>query len=236
MTAQPAQHTHDLTANSQRCLQQLMRVWFDFERRLSRVPIVQRLERGQFDVDDYRNLLLHLRQQVIEGGRWISRCASSFDRDYLDVRSEVIKHARDEHQDYQMLEQDYQRVGGNLDTLHAQEANLGTDALHAFLMHRASLPNPVDLIGAMWMIEGLGQKMAASWAERVDAAVNTDTPCTQFMRYHADNDDDHMAKLYALLNRTCQSEQDIQRIVKTARVVGRLYAMQLEEIDYDDSL
>jgi len=52
------------------------------------------------------------------------------------------------------------------------------------------------------------------------------------MRYHADNDDSHMDKLYGLIDRVCTTEQAVTDIVRTATVVGRLYAMQLEEIDY----
>ncbi|EAR10705.1 iron-containing redox enzyme family protein [Reinekea blandensis] len=236
MNAPATLTTPDMNEQAQQCLQKLMRVWFDFERQVGRVPIIQRLERGTFTQDDYQRLLCHLRQQVIEGGRWISRSASSFERDYLDVRSLVIGHAKDEHQDYQMLEQDYLRAGGSEDTIQTQVANLGTEALHSFLMHRASLPNPIDMIGAMWMIEGLGQKMAGSWADRIDEAVPTTPPCTQFMRYHAENDEQHMNKLYAMLDRVCRTDADGLRIVKTARVVGRLYALQLEEVDHDDTL
>ncbi len=224
----------NLTPLGQKCLQKLMRIWFEFERDLGRVPIISRLENSQFDADDYRNLLLHLRQQVIEGGRWITRCASSFEREFVEVRNIVIQHAKDEHQDYRVLEADFIAAGGELSLLHSQERNLGTEALHAFLMYRASKPNPIDLIGAMWMIEGLGQKMAANWAARVDEVMGTDRKCTSFMHYHAENDDDHIAKLYQMINLVCHSENDVKKIAKTARVVGRLYAMQLEEIDHDE--
>jgi len=224
---------YPLSALGQRALQQLMQVWFDFERQLGRVPIVARIDRQQLSREDYLKLLLHLRQQVIEGGRWISRCASSFERDYADVRSTVIGHAQAEHQDFQMLEQDYLAAGGDQDLLHAQERNIGTEALHAFLMYRASQPNPVALIGAMWIIEGLGQKMAGSWADAVDRLFGSDPSCSQFMRYHALNDDGHMDKLYRLIDRVCQTEAQLKAVVKTARVVSRLYALQLEEIDHD---
>ena len=103
-----------LSPQGQQCLQALMRVWFEFERQLGRVPLLQRLDRGQFSKADYCQLLLNWRQQVIEGSRWISRCASSFDRDYSDVRSVIIGHAREEHRDYEMLEQDYVAAGGKL--------------------------------------------------------------------------------------------------------------------------
>lgn len=228
--------TELMNEQAQKCLQQLMRVWFDFERQLGRVPIIQRLERNLFSAEDYIQLLLHLRQQVIEGGRWITRCASSFDRDYIDVRNLVIEHAKDEHQDYRILEQDYLNAGGNVEQLETQERNLGTEALHAFLMYRASQPNPIDLIGAMWMIEGLGHKMAGSWADGIVSNLGSDQITTTFMRYHAENDEHHMEKLYRMIDRVCLTEQDCSRITKTARVVGKLYAMQLEEVDHDDSL
>lgn len=222
-----------LSPRGQQCLQTLMRVWFDFERQLGRVPLLQRLQRGQFNKADYCQLLLHWRQQVIEGSRWISRCASSFDRDFSDVRSQVIGHAREEHRDYEMLERDYVAAGGALTDIQQARRNIGTEALHGFLMYRASQPNPVDLIGAMWIIEGLGQKMAHDWASQIDQATQGDGSYTRFMRYHGDNDAAHLTKLYQLIDRVCQDDKAVADIARTAKVVARLYCLQLEEIEHD---
>ena len=220
-----------LTELGQETLRALLRCWFDFERRLARVPIIRRLDSGDFSIDDYRQLLLHLRAQVVEGSRWISRCASSFDRDHADIRSVIIGHAFDEHRDYEMLEQDFVASGGELAEIQAQPRNLGSEILHAYLMYRASQPNPVCLSGAMWIIEGLGNKMANDWASRIEELTGCDGSCTRFMRYHAANDDTHMDKFYGLLDRICVEQRDADAIVKTSRIVSRLYAMQLEEID-----
>jgi hypothetical protein len=222
-----------LTAQGQQCLQALMRVWFEFERQLGRVPLIQRLERNQFSKADYCQLLLHWRQQVIEGSRWISRCASSFDRDYSDVRSVIIGHAREEHRDYEMLERDFVAAGGTLSAIQQAPRNIGTEALHGFLMYRASQPNPLDLIGAMWIIEGLGQKMASSWAAQIERSTKGDGSYTRFMRYHGANDSEHMQKLYQLIDRLCQTPAQLTAIVRTARVTARLYCLQLEETDHE---
>ena len=220
-----------LTETGQSALRRLMREWFEFERRLARVPILRRLDLGTFTRDDYRRLLMHLRQQVIEGSRWISRCASSFDRDHSDLRSVVLRHAQDEHLDYQVLEQDFVAIGGDLDGLRSQRRNAGSEILHGYLMYRASEPNPVGLLGAMWIIEGLGEKMAADWAQRIETLTGYDRECTRFLRYHAANDDRHLDKLYGLVDRICRAEQVTDDVVDTASIVGRLYALQLEEID-----
>ena len=221
-----------LTELGQETLRHLMRVWFDFERRLGKVPILRRLDTGTFTREDHLALLRNLRPQVVEGARWIARCASSFDRDHADVRSVVIGHAQEEHRDYEVLEADYVAIGGDLADIQSRPRNIGTEALHAYLMHRASQPNPVDLLGAMWIIEGLGDNMANNWADRIEELSGCGPEATRFIRYHGENDEGHLDKLYGMLDRTCTSPERADAIVKTSKVVARLYALQLEEIDH----
>ncbi|WP_158966019.1 iron-containing redox enzyme family protein [Paraglaciecola sp. L3A3] len=222
-----------LTTLGQNCLQSLLKIWLDFDFSLNNVSIVKRLEQGRLSLEDYQNLLLNLRQQVIEGSRWISRCASSFDRDYADVRSIVIGHAAEEHRDYLLLEQDYVAAGGKLEDIQSAKKNMGSEALHGFLMYRASQPNPIDLIGAMWIIEGLGNKMASRWSTFINQQFNFDSKATSFMDYHGENDENHLDELYKLIDRVATSTKNVEDIIRTAKVVAKLYKLQLEEVDND---
>lgn len=223
--------TESLSPKGQATLRELLQIWFDFERRLDRVPILQRLQRGTFSLADYQNLLLNMRQQVIEGSRWITRCASSFDRDYAEMRSVVIGHAEEEHRDYQYLEDDYVASGGDREAILTRGKNPGSEALHGYLMYQASLPNPVALLGAMWIIEGLGEKMASDWAKKIHHVIPGSEVFTKFITYHGENDDAHMAKLYQMLDEVCQDDSNVAAIKQVAKTVGRLYALQLAEID-----
>lgn len=222
----------DLNPHAQRCLQQLLRVWLGFERDLSTVPLLRRIDLGTYTVEDHLCLLRNLRQQVIEGSRWITRAASSFDRNHAEIRSTIIAHAVDEHRDYELLERDYVASGGRLEDVLGMERNIGSEALHGYLMHRSSRPNPIDLLGAMWIIEGLGEKMARSWAERIQELTGLTEDSTRFMTYHGHNDGDHMLRFYAMLDEVCIDEDAAGCIVKTSKVVARLYRLQLEEIQH----
>ena len=222
-----------MNSNAQICLQQLLRVWLGFERDLSTVPLLRRLDLGTYTVEDHLCLLRNLRQQVIEGSRWITRTASSFDRHHAEIRSTVIAHAVDEHRDYELLEKDYVASGGRLEDILGMERNVGSEALHGFLMYRASRNNPVDLLGAMWIIEGLGEKMARSWAERIHELTGLGEDSTRFMTYHGHNDSEHMQRFYRTLDEVCVNEVTTKAIVKTAQVVARLYRLQLEELNHD---
>jgi len=62
--------------------------------RLARVPVVRRIEDGTATLDDYRRLLLNLRQQVVDGGRWISLAAAHFSADLFWLRSAAIQARR----------------------------------------------------------------------------------------------------------------------------------------------
>ena len=145
----------------------LAEVWAEFERGLARVPVIRRIEDGAASVHDYRRLLLNLRQQVVDGGRWISLAASNFGTDLFYLRSAAIRHAADEHQDFQLLERDHASVGGDPAAMRSACANIGSAALSAYMFHRAGMPDPVDLLGAMFVIEGLGMRKAGGWADRL---------------------------------------------------------------------
>jgi len=209
----------------------LAAVWDDFAQRLAGIPIVARVESGTVTLDDYRSLLVNLRQQVMEGGRWIALAASSVSIELFVVRSLMIRHAAEEHTDFQMLERDYCAVGGTIEVMQAQPKNVGSEAFSAYMFHQASQADPLHLFGAMFIIEGLGSVKAARWADQLCHTLGLDDNHVSFLRYHGANDDAHYAKLRAILSHPLIDRALAERIVKTAKVVARLYALQLEELD-----
>ena len=211
--------------------ERLDEVWNELEERLARVPVLARLAEGTVTIDDYRRLLFNLRQQVVDGSPWISRAASNFDIDHFDLRSAAIRHAEEEHRDYLMIERDYVAVGGSLDELRRGRKNLGSEALSGYMFHYADQPNPVGLLGAMFIIEGLGARRAAQWAVRFQEVLGLADSQVHFMRYHQDADAEHTGDLEAILNSGMIDDEAADRIVRCAQVVARLYALQLEELD-----
>lgn len=217
----------------QSLVRQLARVWIEFEAQLRHVPLIDKLERGRMTREDYQVLLVNLRQQVIEGARWIARAASSIDMSSFPIRSLFLSHAHDEHRDFQMLERDYVAVGGELQTILTSPKNVGSEAFSAWMFHRASQPNPFDLLGAMFIIEGLGARLARRWGELIRDQLGLEPGSeggVSFLLYHSQNDENHMARLEAALSSDLLTESVAASIVKTAKVTARLYRLQLEEL------
>ncbi|XYI01513.1 iron-containing redox enzyme family protein [Sorangium sp. So ce1128] len=215
----------------QAVLRGLSSIWLDFESQVHHIPIVRRVIERRIRLADYHELLLNHRAQVMNGALWIARAASNVSHEFAELRSRFIRHAAAEHRDYLMLEQDYLKSGGDPAGLARYELNIGSEALSAWIFHRADQPNPFDLLGAMYIIEGLGKRVAARWAEHVQSALRLEAQAVSFYLYHATADEDHLGELEeALRGGILNLPRMAPRILKTARVTARLYRLQLEEI------
>lgn len=215
---------------AQTLVRELAGVWFDFDDRLQRVPIVKKLYDGRFTVEDYKALLFNLRQQVIDGSRWIARAASSITPDYFPIRSAFIAHTSDEHRDFEMLERNYVAAGGNLDDIRSGHKNIGSEALSSYILQKASQENPFELIGSMFIIEGLGQRIARQWGERIQDVLGLEKEAVSFFLYHSESDVKHFQRLDLAIAAGILTPKLVADIVKCAKVTARLYALQLEEV------
>jgi 3-oxoacyl-[acyl-carrier-protein] synthase III len=181
-------------------------------------------------MDDYKLLLMDLRQQVIDGSQWISRAASNIDIDLFELRSAFIKHTAAEHKDYQLLEKNFVALGEPLENITQREKNIGSVALSAFMFHQAGKPNPIDLLGSMFIIEGIGKRLAGFWGEMMKARLNLTDDQVSFFTYHGVADENHFHNLEQALNHPALNMEVAQRIARTARTTAKLYQLQLEEL------
>lgn len=217
----------DQTADT---LRKLAVVFADFEQRLEATPLVRKLTRGRFEIADYHAFLINLRQQVKDGALWMSRAASNVGEDHLELRSTLMRHAVTEHRDFRLLEADFVASGGEVDVIRAAPKNVGSEALSAWMFHEASKPDPFGLLGAMFIIEGLGSIKAAPWGRLVKERLNLSEEAVRFLLYHGENDAEHMQEFEEMLRMVLPNAAVAERIVTTARVTARLYALQIEEI------
>jgi 3-oxoacyl-[acyl-carrier-protein] synthase-3 len=233
-TTMPRSEPPRLTATDDPLAQSLVRglagVWFDFEDRLQGVPVVAKLYDGRFTLEDYRALLFNLRQQVIDGSRWIARAASSITPEYFPIRSAFIAHTSDEHRDFEMLERNYTAAGGKLEEIRSGRKNIGSEALSSYILQKAGQENPFELMGAMFIVEGLGQRIARQWGERIRDQLGLENDAVSFFLYHSESDVKHFQRLDLAISAGILTEKLVADTVRCAKVTARLYALQLEEI------
>lgn len=211
-------------------LRRLSVVFAEFEQRLEATPLIRKLTRGRFELADYQAFLINLRQQVKDGAPWMSRAASNIGEDHLELRSTLMRHAVTEHRDFRLLEADFKASGGALADIQGAAKNVGSEALSAWMFHEASKPDPFGLLGAMFIIEGLGSIKARPWGLKVQERLGLPDEAVRFLLYHGENDAEHIKEFEEMLAMVLPDIRTAERIVMTARVTARLYALQIEEI------
>lgn len=211
-------------------LRRLSVVFAEFEQRLEATPLIRKLTRGRFELADYQAFLINLRQQVKDGALWMSRAASNIGEDHLELRSTLMRHAVTEHRDFRLLEADFKASGGALADIQGAAKNVGSEALSAWMFHEASKPDPFGLLGAMFIIEGLGSIKARPWGLKVQERLGLPDEAVRFLLYHGENDAEHIKEFEEMLAMVLPDARTAERIVMTARVTARLYALQIEEI------
>jgi hypothetical protein len=120
-----------------------------------------------------------------------------------------------------MLEWDYCAVGGDLATIQAASKNIGSEALSAYLFHQASQPDPIDLLGAMFIIEGLGMAKVGGWATRLRASLALTPEQVTFLDYHGEADEGHLDVLRQIL-RSAAVDRAVGEDFTRSQVAGRV--------------
>ena len=230
----PLRHLNGKTNDFQaQLVSDLASIWHDFVVDLESTPIISKILDESITIDEYLNLLKDLRQQVIQGVNWISRIGSSMDPRSSPIiealRNEIVQHAGEENNDYKQIERDFVALGGDVQEIRSAKMNIGSMALDAFIMYEASRPNPVQMIGIIYIIEGLGAIKATQWGTKVSTALGSEKGVS-FLTYHGAHDEDHQGIVERLVMSPLMTPELADEMKRIAKVCGMLYANQFRNL------
>jgi len=207
-------------------LQGLMRVWHDYRSEVFRTDIVQSIMQSNVTLSDYLAWMECWIPQVREGSLWMRRAVSSMSPQYRELASLVQHHAGEEQLDWQVLYQDYLNTGGTLPATNLVR-NPGGEALNAFMHAYAARPNPIGLLGGIYIIEGTGQRIVPTLLPKLKESLGVSSSILKFIEYHGENDQAHMMRwLSAVKMVAAIDENATDEIVKVAQTVASLYLQQ----------
>lgn len=207
-------------------LKGLMGVWHIYRSEVFRTNLASSIMRGDISLADYLAWMECWIPQVREGSLWMRRAVSSMGPQYRSLASLVQTHAGEEQLDWQVLYQDYRNAGG---TLRAEQLrrNPGGEALNSFMHAYASQPNPVGLLGGIYIIEGTGQRIVPSLLPRLKDSLGVSSSVLKFIEYHGENDQNHMMRWLQAVKLVAEIDASATfEIVKVAETVASLYLQQ----------
>lgn len=211
-------------------LTELASLWQDYRSAVWRSPLLQKITRQQFTQDDYRNWTAQWVPQVREGSLWMRQAVASLTTDYAALAALISQHAGDEQNDFQILYQNYQAAGGEL-ALDDLRRNPGGEALNAYLHRLAKQTNPVGLLGAIYIIEGTGQRIVPALLPLLRQQLDLPASAFAFLSYHGENDQHHLERwLHAVEIVLNLAPEAASAIMQTTKRTAQLYLMQFEDI------
>ncbi|WP_101927635.1 MULTISPECIES: StlD/DarB family beta-ketosynthase [Luteimonas] len=215
-----------------RLLRELAGVWHDYRSQVWQTPLVRKIRDGSIDKADYVAWMAQWVPQVREGSLWMREAADHLTPTYAALRETVHHHADDEQYDYNVLFEDYHAAGGDAPSLDALRRNPGGEALNAYLHARASQPDAVGLLGAMYIIEGTGQRIVPALLPLLRQRLGWLGKSFRFLAYHGENDVAHLARWLEALDVVLAigGRAAADEILDDARHVAVLYARQLAMI------
>ena len=214
----------------QSVLTTLAGIWHDYRSEVWRSPVIHKLVSQQFALEDYRNWTSQWVPQVREGSKWMREAVASLTGVYADLAALIETHAGEEQNDFKILYDDYCAAGGTepLDNL---RRNPGGDALNSYLHSLAATANPIGLLGAIYIIEGTGQRIVPALFPLLRKQVDLPANAFRFLEYHGANDEHHLARWLAAVELVLAIEpRAAKSIIATAKRTAQLYLMQFEHI------
>ncbi|RNF86267.1 iron-containing redox enzyme family protein [Montanilutibacter psychrotolerans] len=214
-------------------LGELATLWHDYRSRAWRTPLIRKLRDRRFEAADYRRWMQHWIPQVREGSLWMREGAASVQPPYQALAELIGTHAGEEQDDYLILFEDYRRAGGDIAELDALRRNPGGEALNAYLHALAATANPLGLLGAIYIIEGTGQRIIPALLPLMKASLDLPADAFRFLEYHGANDEHHLLRWLRAVEIVLEHDADgdgARAIIDTARRTAQLYLMQFDHV------
>ena len=214
-------------------LTELASIWQDYRSNVWRTPLLRRIRTRELQSGDYVRWMSHWIPQVREGSLWMREGAASLTGDYATLASLIDLHAGEEQNDFKILHSDYLKAGGTETDISKLRRNPGGEALNAYLHGLAATPNPIGLLGAIYIIEGTGQRIVPSLLPLLRAALPLPPDAFRFLEYHGANDENHLERWLIAVQMALDLDTEgtaQQAILQTARHTAAMYLMQFQHV------
>lgn len=217
-------------------LRGLNEVWHNYRSKAWRSGMIRKIVDQKFEAQDYLQWMENWIPQVRQGSLWMREAIANLSSDFQELKDLITEHANEEQNDWKILFSDYKKSGGMALTADDLKRNRGGEALNSFMFCKAEQKDSIDLLGAIYIIEGTGQKIIPALLNDMKAQTKLPPECFNFLKYHGENDENHLLRWLAAVEYVIAQSKNpniVKEIIHTAEMTANLYLLQLEGIKFE---
>ena len=197
-------------------------------RELELVPKVHAMMHHGLTLREYKAFLHDLYHIVWHFCPVMAAAAARCDERFRDVRFELYERIQEEKGHEAWVLEDIEAMGGDVSRVKSEPPSAPVQAMIGFNYFGAERVHPCSVLGMLYMLEVVSSVYGGRVADSIARALGrgVDAGGFKFLSSHACMDQDHMAKLNALV-KTIADPQAQEAIVRSARVnffqFGRMF-------------
>jgi thiaminase len=162
--------------------------------------------------------------------RFLAAAAANMPDEKDAIRTRFLHHAIEEDGHHKFALKDLRNLGYP-DTFALDSYPLaGTCAIVSYHYYLAFIDNPIGMLGAVVVFEGLAEAFAGTISDMLQQKQNLPLGAVSFLHTHGKFDIDHMKEARQVLNELVTEEKDKQDIIEVAKKMYRYYSMNFDEI------
>jgi len=162
--------------------------------------------------------------------RFICAAASRMTDAQEAIRTRFMHHALEEDGHHKFALKDLKNIGYDSDYALNSRPLPGTEAIISFHYYLAHMGNPISVMGAVMVFEGLAEDFAGQAASALRSKQNMSQSSVTFLHTHAEFDIEHMKEAREVLDTLIKREEDKAATIDVANKMYRFYQMNFEDI------
>ncbi len=185
-------------------------------------PAIQQALQGSLAGETYLAFLKEAYHHVKYTVPLLMACGTRLPERLEWLREAVAEYISEETGHQEWILQDIAACGEDAEAVRHGQPGRSTDVMVAYAWDTVLRRNPVGFFGMVLVLEGTSIAVATQAADQIMGATGLPVSAFRYLRSHGSLDQQHMGTYEKLMNRL-DREEDQQAVLRTARVMYRLY-------------
>jgi len=189
--------------------------------------VCRRVDAGDFELTDYQKILRMIFHQVREGPFSFALAGVNCGPHLRGAKEYLLHHAEEEKLHWRWVVNDLKETGYKSDP----QSLLPLPACQDFISfnYYVALKVPVARLAIALVLEGIGARYGARYANEICRSLSLTAKQTQFYAGHGNTDREHILELWRVVENHELNEEEWQWMSYSAATASRLYRRMYEE-------